>query len=101
MRPDADRSTSVIGGSPPVAKPLADGVGAGALPRAASRVTLALQPIALHRRRAKRAGVSPSNVTRGRDLIRATTGTSSADPLSVPIDSGTYRRAWTPGGPPR
>jgi hypothetical protein len=49
-----------------VAAPAACGTGAGALPRAASRMTAALQPMAFDRRRANRTGSSPSNVTRCR-----------------------------------
>ena len=55
------------------------GTGAGTLPRAALRVTDAVQPMALHQRRAKRTGSSPSKVTRCRRLLsEASTGATSA-----------------------
>jgi len=58
-----------MAGSLIVAAPAACGTGAGALPRAASRMTVAVQPMALERRRTNRAGSSPSNVTRCRKLL--------------------------------
>ena len=76
------------------------GIGSGASPAAALRAILASQPIAWQRRRANRAGVSPSKVTRCFALDCCTsTGATKARPVVVSRLSSTIRRASISGEP--